>query len=144
MFRTIAAVMALLSVPAVTAAPAAQFNLTCSGTQSTKSIEGETSEPYTSTYRIDLDRKKWCEGDCKALHDIASVQPTQLTLETENVDTVSERSTLSNIVDRETGTHKISATSSTPRAHATAITLNWDGRCEPALFSGFPDVPTKF
>lgn len=144
MIRSVAAAAALLSVPSIAAAPAAQFDLKCAGTQSTKSIGAEDAKPYASIYRIDLAQKKWCEGECEALHDIVDVQATQLTLEEENVDAPSERSMLSNTVDRQTGAHKITASSSSPRAPATAIVMKWEGSCEPAAFSGFPEIATKF
>lgn len=144
MFRSVAAALALLSVPAVAATPASQFDLKCAGTRTTKSMGTTSSEPYASVYRIDLDRKKWCEDECKALHDIASVQPAQLTLQNEDEDTPSGSSTLSNFIDRETGAHRILAASKMRRSPAMTVVLEWKGSCEPAAFSGFPDLKTKF
>jgi hypothetical protein len=138
------ATAAFLAMPAMAAAPAVQFNLNCSGTFSARSLYVDKTEPYSSVYRIDLAAGKWCEADCKALHDIASVQPTQITLTEKKVDTPSEKSQLSNVIDRETGEHRILSLYSSPRDRRMISTLNWKGSCEPAPFSGFPSFDTKF
>jgi hypothetical protein len=70
---------------------AAAFNLICTGTQTTDSIIGHDTKPYETTYRVNLDVKKWCEGQCKAHHDIVSIQPAELRLQDKNKDTPSER-----------------------------------------------------
>jgi hypothetical protein len=125
-------------------AAAEPFNLTCSGTMTTVTIDGKRAEPYNSTYRLDLDRGKWCEGECKALFEIESVQPTQLTLLSKEVDTPSERSTTSNFIDRETGAHHALATSANPRDRRSTITIAWSGQCTKAPFGGFPAFETAF
>jgi hypothetical protein len=145
MFRSTMLALAAIAVPASASAQANQFNLVCSGTMTSTSVIGaDRVEPYSSTYRIDLAAQKWCEGDCKALHDISSVQPTQLTLEERKVDTLFERSLLVNFIDRETGAHIITSTSSSPRDRLSTLNLRWDGRCEASAFSGFPNHPVKF
>src|SRR3546814_10477028 len=90
-----------MAVPAAAAAPAAQFDLKCSGTTTTTTIAGKETKPYSTAYRIDLAKKKWCEGECKALHDIYSVQPAEITLRYKNTDTFSERALTSDRIDRE-------------------------------------------
>ncbi|MBU7589214.1 MAG: hypothetical protein KAF42_08385 [Sphingopyxis terrae] len=144
MYRIVSIAAALLAIPASAAAPAAQFNLNCAGTLNSSSILGDKSEEYTATYRIDLAKKKWCEQDCKALHDIVSIQPAQLTLSEERVDSPSERSFLINMIDRETGAHKIISSSENYRIRGSILNLRWEGTCEPATFTGFPDLKTKF
>lgn len=145
MFRPIALVLAACAVPAIAAAQATQFNLLCSGTLTSSSVlNAERVEPYSSLYRIDLATQKWCEAECKALHDISSIQPAQLTLEERKTDTLSEKSLFLNMIDRETGAHKVLVTSSTPRDRLSARSLHWEGTCEPAPFTGFPTLTTKF
>lgn len=145
MFRSTALALSLFVCPAIAASPSAQFDLMCSGTLTTTSaLTPRQAKPYSSHYRIDLAAKKWCEAECKVLHDVAAVQPAQLTLQSEEVDTLHERSSLMNIVDRETGAHKILASSSSTHDQRTATILHWEGSCEPGTFSGFPDLDTKF
>ncbi|MGB3318227.1 MAG: hypothetical protein WBA75_04225 [Sphingopyxis granuli] len=144
MIRSLTATMAFLAVPAVAAAPAAQFNLKCSGTTTTQTIAGKETKPYTTIYRVDLAKKKWCEGECKALHDIYAVQPGEITLRYKNTDTFSERSLTSDRIDRETGAHKVTITLANPRDRYSTIILDYEGQCERAVFSGFPSITTKF
>jgi hypothetical protein len=125
-------------------ASVAAFNLVCTGTQTTKSLMTDKSQPYSAVYRIDLDGGKWCEGECKALHPIAHILPTQLQLQSDKVDSPSERSTTSNMIDRETGAHTILATFSSPRDRAYAVMIQWAGQCEKSAFTGFPKFETKF
>lgn len=144
MKRALTILAAISAAPAVAAAPVPQFNLTCSGTLSTKSIAGDEAEPYSFSYRIDLARKKWCNEECKTLFDIHSIQPALLTLQYKNVDGISERSLLSNTINRETGEHKLTITSATPGDRFSTLILDWVGSCERAPFTGFPPVKTKF
>lgn len=136
------------AVAFVSAAQAAentsQFDLVCSGMSSTKSLFENSSKPYSDIYRIDLQRKIWCDGECKATRDISDILPTELTLQSANVDTPSERSTLINSVDRQTGAHKITSTYSKPGDRRTIIIMDWAGQCEKRPFSGFPKFETKF
>src|SRR3546814_4356237 len=100
MIKKLSIFAALMAVPAAAAAPAAQFDLKCSGTTTTTTIAGKETKPYSTAYRIDLAKKKWCEGECKALHDIYSVQPAEITLRYKNTDTFSERALTSDRIDR--------------------------------------------
>lgn len=140
--KTCLAVIALLCISAADASE--PFNLVCTGTLSSRSMDGETEESYRSVYRIDLDRGKWCDGDCEALHDIASVQPTQIALQDKRVDTPGERSMMANLIDRRTGEHTITATSATPGRRGSVLIMQWHGQCERAPFTGFPSFETKF
>lgn len=144
MFRFLAAVATLAAVPSLAAAPAAQFDLTCTGVLNSSSLAGDKAKPYSATYRIDLAQRKWCEEDCKTLHDIASIQSGQLTLSEARVDTPSEKSFSINTIDRETGAHKIIASSESNRVRGSNVNLRWQGACKPTAFSGFPDTPVKF
>jgi hypothetical protein len=144
MFRILATIATLTAVPSLAAAPAAQFNLTCSGSLSSSSLAGESSEPYAATYRIDLAQKKWCEEDCKVLHDIASIQAGQLTLSEERIDSPSEKSFSVNTINRETGAHKIIASSESHHVRGSSVNMHWEGSCAPSAFGGFPSLPAKF
>ena len=125
-------------------ASAATFNLVCSGTLESKSVYSETSAPYSYTYRIDLDKKVYCDGECKATHAIAEIQPTQIILSQTKVDSPSETSWSVNRVDRETGIHKVVASHKNPRNRVDMSIMTWNGTCEKQPFSGFPTFETKF
>lgn len=120
------------------AAAALTFNLICTGTMEARTVDGIDNEPYRYEYRIDLQRGKWCEGDCRALHDFVRVSQTQLTLEDVNIDTPHERRTSLNLINRETGEQRIFAST------RHLLLMEWRGTCERAAFSGFPTLPTRF
>src|SRR3546814_16831685 len=107
MIKKLSIFAALMAVPAAAAAPAAQFDLKCSGTTTTTTIAGKETKPYSTAYRIDLAKKKWCEGECKALHDIYSVQPPDITLRYKKTDKLSSRALTSDRIERETGENKV-------------------------------------
>ena len=117
------------------AASALAFNLVCTGTLSSTSTHGTESEFYSSVYRIDLDAKKWCEGECSIQHDFAAISPVELTLEA-----AGQREELSNVIDRKTGKHTVVATSGTG---PSTIVKRWKGTCKNAIFTGFPKTKPK-
>lgn len=125
------------------AAAAATFNLVCTGTIESESFYGgKKTEPYSYTYRLNLDSKKWCEQDCKVLHHIADVQPGVLVLSPrKDIDTATRKEFTSGEINRETGRQTILATSG--RRDGILI-MKWEGQCEKAPFSGFPTLSTKF
>lgn len=59
-----------LVLAAYAAVAAATFNLNCSGLIELQDVAGKRVEPFTTTFRIDLNTKKWCEGPCSLTHDI--------------------------------------------------------------------------
>lgn len=119
------------------------FNLLCTGTQSVIGVGvGDSGKPYASEYRIDLEAGKWCESDCKALHQLASVQPTQITLQdTSEGNAAAGEGTVVNFINRETGVHYSLASSG--KAY-NRISIKWKGQCERKPFTGFPKFETKF
>lgn len=120
---------------------AAAFNLVCNGTLNHEAFQDRGSEPYSRTLRLDLAAKKYCEGECKALLDIVDIQPTKITLHDEKVDTPRERRFVSETIDRETGRHSGLSTSG---VGSRILIMNWEGQCQSAVFTGFPDFKTKF
>lgn len=127
---------------AAAAAVAAAFNLVCTGTQTSRSIAGEKTEPYSHVYRIDLDKRKWCEEGCGSVHDIADVQAAYLDMQPrKNVDTAVEHDFFEWTIDRVTGRESLLATKG---MRADIIILKWEGSCEMRPFTGFPILPTKF
>src|SRR3546814_12416075 len=126
--------------PASAAAPVDKFELKCSCTTTKTTMSGKEAKPYSTAHRIDLAKKKWCAGECKALHDIYSVQPAEITLRYKNTDTFSERALTSDRIDRETGAHKVTITLANPRDRYSTIILDYEGQCEAAHFTGFPEL----
>lgn len=122
----------------------APFNLECSGTFTTMRLSGETSESYRAIYRIDLSRMKWCEGECRSLHDVFAAGPGQVTLTSKKTDTVSENSSETNTVDRVTGAHLLLAMAKNPRSGTPRYLMKWEGKCAKAAFTGFTVPNTKF
>lgn len=131
--------------PLLLAAAVAQtFNLSCTGTRTTTDISGTRTEPYSDEYRVDLGKAQWCEAECKGLFPIANIQQTSIELQHKEVDSDSETSLLSNIVDRETGRQHILATFKNPHSRLETMILDWAGQCEAKPFTGFPAFETKF
>lgn len=128
---------------AAAVAAAAAFNLVCSGTITTTSLEkhGET-QPYSYTYRVDLGKKKFCESACTAIRDIYEIQPGFIQLEKPvDIDTVTEKRFDNGEIDRQTGHQQILMTSG---READILIMKWDGNCVKRPFSGFPQIETKF
>ena len=125
-------------------AAAATFNLTCTGTMESKTIFGEETEPYSYTYRMDLDAQKWCDGECKALFPIHAIHPTEIELQYDKSSSPSEEKLTANSIDRETGRQSILATSKNPRDPRSILIIKWEGMCEKSDFTGFPKFETKF
>lgn len=125
------------------AAASAAFNLVCTGTITTDSLSKRgATEPYKYTYRIDLDKKKFCEESCVAIRDIYEVQPGFLKLSApENVDTIDEKRFSDSTIDRQSG-HQSTLMSSGRRANI--LIMKWDGECEKIPFTGFPVIKGKF
>lgn len=125
------------------AAAAMTFNLVCTGTLTTETFyQGRQTEPYRYEYRIDLAQRKYCDGECRALRDIAEIQPTVIILEpNRDINTVTERQFHMESINRETGRHSILHTSG---RREQIMIMSWAGQCERAPFSGFPTFQTRF
>jgi hypothetical protein len=123
-------------------AAATAFNLLCAGTLHADSFASKRDEPYSVTYRVDLAAKKWCDGECRAIREIADIQPASLQLEEpRDINTPTQKEFFSSSIDRETGRHSMVSTS----GHREGILiLKWEGHCEKADFTGFPEFQTKF
>lgn len=124
---------------------AQSFDLNCQGTRKTTTLyTGDTQEPYTSHFRIDLTSKQWCEAECKAIFPIADVQPASIVLQNKDVDSITEKSLLVNRINRETGEHVITSTYQLRRDRSSMMLMTYKGACEKQAFSGFPKLQTKF
>lgn len=113
-----------------------QFDLHCRG--GIRHAWLDPYRPYDETLRVDLDRRLWCQGDCKLLRPIADVQPSLIVFSRESETEKALRQSNSMLVSREDG-RLLALVDRGGRA----IT-NIDARCEAAPFSGFPEVKTRF
>ncbi len=120
-----------------TVALASAFNLVCGGTMSVRDANYAFSTPsvqdMTETYRIDLERKRWCVEDCVTTHPIAEAEPTNLTLEDSSTPTDGIHSYVLT-VNRESGS-MVSTLVMTSGVEVRTML-----RCKPQPFGGFPAV----
>jgi hypothetical protein len=111
----------------------AAFNLVCTGTSfggDDASFLTAPRESFTTVFRIDLERGRWCAGECPTTHRLADVTDTQITLQSEREPTTHFRLTSS--LNRETGRYFSSLRMGKTRAVRNA-------QCEVAPFGGFPE-----
>lgn len=109
----------------------AAFDLICSGTMRTGPIglalPEQNGEPFTITYRIDLDARLWCTDSCTATEPLAQIVEGQILLRDRHDADGSNVVTIFPAMRRFTDT-AIAGNTATLRS----------GACEPAPFSGFP------
>jgi hypothetical protein len=128
---------ALLLLLAVAGAQPQQFDLQCtfSGRQPKGSPTGEH-------YRVDLAAGRWCLGACTEVKKVVEATATKIVLENEEA-AYRGAPVHQHEINRATGAlwrydrFEIGP----PSAGDTFIT---EGQCQPAPFSGFPEVQTKF
>lgn len=127
----IAATMSVL--PAVALGQSGQqFDLVCTGTQTTIDAGGSRAERQTQRYRIDLAARRWCQEDCKAALKIQEVTPDEITL----VDGEMSK-TLQ-------GHHRLAISRTSAEVvdevsmRALNLTMTFNGSCSKKPFSGHP------
>ena len=129
--RALLLAFGLLAAPAVAAD---QFDLVCRGKQ--RVGIGNEMKPIEHRYRADLAAKKWCMDGCTRIDDIAAFNDNEIAFI--NVDRkIGSRFWESDKVYRTTGfwLHVRSG---------AYDGIDIEGRCEPAAFSGFPEIQRKF
>ena len=141
--RSVILAASLLLVGAAPPAATTSFNLVCAGAITTDSIDIKgKQEPYSYTYRIDLAKKKYCQGDCGAIKDIYDVQPASIRLDApKDVDTIDDKTFADGFIDRQTGHQQILLEVG---RDANVTISKWDGECVKQPFSGFTPITTKF
>jgi hypothetical protein len=126
------------------AAAAALFNLVCTGTRHTESVYHKKNEPFSYTYRFDLDRKIFCDGDCHATRPIPAVLPTRLRLTDDRVDNAAMSVSDFVYIDRQTGEFHGTYTYVSMRDRNGLLLIESTGHCERVDFTGFPVIENKF
>ena len=108
----------------------AAFNLMCSGTVRTgtlgQALPEQGGEPFSVTYRIDLEGRSWCSGACETTEPLAGVAGGQIILRDRHHPAGSNVIVITPAEGRFTDT-LIEGDSATLRS----------GTCEPAAFTGF-------
>lgn len=119
------------------AEPPQKFDLVCNGAAVVDDSNGafERSDVHL---RIDLAAGKWCDGECKVIRDVAEVQPAAIWFVKETAEEAARGLSNWRAVSRETGIyHHVKDIQ-----HVGKMALI--SKCEPAPFSGFPKIETKF
>lgn len=110
------------------AATTDQFDLICTGT----SQGYPTDRPENTRYRVDLAAKQWCSLSCSDIRPIAEIEPSTIWFKNKQKQFASDTEWIE-YVSRTSGKWV--------RVMGPWVT---DGTCEPAPFSGFPTLNTKF
>jgi hypothetical protein len=117
------------SAPAFAASD--QFDLVCTGKVTIRwNLE---TRARISRYHVDLAAKQWCVDDCPAIKGFAEVSPTILVFDEAKAAFRGDPSERLDFVKRDTGYWAFSDS-----------TWQGEGSCEPAPFSGFPTIQSKF
>ena len=74
----IAAIAVTAMITATPALAANQYDLKCKGSE--QRATGKPATPWTETFRIDLDAKRWCRGKCTTGASIGSVTADEIVL----------------------------------------------------------------
>jgi hypothetical protein len=129
--------------------PNQQFDLVCTG--AVKSGDEHAFKPADAHFTIDLAKQKWCldalpgtsAQSCAAIHDIADIQPTKIWFEKESEAEQEQHLMHWSAVDRQTGEYTSIHQFDLPDGMGRQ-TVALEAHCEPAPFSGFPKIATKF
>jgi hypothetical protein len=107
------------------------FNLICSGTLRSGPVglvlPEENGEPFTITYRIDVDGRRWCSDACDDVEQLDSIIEGQILLRDQHDPDASSVITIDPAMGRFTDTMIV----------GNVATLR-SGTCIPKPFSGFP------
>lgn len=115
------------------AEPPQQFDLACTGLAWDHPTNGE-GRATAYRIRIDLDRMRWCEGDCTRPREIFAVTADRYTLVDNEYRSRTMRTVNKSWIDRVAGTH-----SETNLAFGSLVQgSRREARCERAPFSGMP------
>jgi hypothetical protein len=109
----------------------AAFNLVCTGTMRSGpvglALPEQGGEPFSITYRIDLDARRWCSDSCDTVETLAGIVEGQIVLRDQHVPEGSSVVTIFPDRGRFTDTLILGD-------HA----ILRSGSCRPERFTGFP------
>ena len=122
---------------------ATTFNLNCSGLIESTSVEaGKNVQPFSTTFRIDLASKRWCEGACTSARDIARFDDNSIILQWDSTGAGLPHTynRMSYIRGTPTGYYSEFRTSVPDREHV--YFFRREGRCTEGQFTGFGHLLT--
>jgi hypothetical protein len=120
---------------AAPAAAADQFDLVCKGLE--RDGSSRQRKPVEKHYRVDLATKRWCSGACARSSQIQQIIPDRIVFRDAERKFYSDN-LVSHYVDRRSGEwvdHWFAA---------SGASVERDGQCEVATFSGISEPPIKF
>ena len=131
--------LAMMLAQAAASPPALAFDLSCNGTKSVESWKGRertkiSDEPVGLLLRVDLSRKLWCEGDCKAPAPIASVDDSIILFQKKDGSGGDDLTML----NRRTGEFLDRDRIYVTPTDTDIVVTRTSGSCQPSAFSGFP------
>lgn len=108
-----------------------QYDLTCKGTEQRET--GKPATPWVETFRIDLDAKRWCRGDCRTAARIDTVTTDEIVI-TNSRSTSGGPAGTALSFSRTTGEVRESMNAGWSGSSFDIAT----GKCTRELFSGLP------
>lgn len=130
-------ILAAIAAIATPAAAADQFDLVCTGMNKDTSLASR--KPIAKHYRVDLTSGRWCQDNCSATEPIASVAQDKIIFRSQAKQYARDTLIIEE-VNRVNGEWTDVIFGAPPNGNY----WNTSGKCEPAQFSGFPAVATKF
>lgn len=118
----------LLALAALAASASATFNLVCEGTMTSRIGGKVESKPFKSTYRFDLQRGRWCIGDCKSTKPVHAETDDEIILQQWKDGDFGYMTK----INRETGTF-------IDVMHDDVNRVYYYGKCQRAPFTGLPE-----
>lgn len=118
-------------MPGAAIAVAMAFNLICTGEASLSKgafTPRENVTQVTKTYRVDLERERWCEDACVETRPIYQVGDGAIVLSARETEPGDDQITM---INRESGEWL-------DRVRAVGLVAMTTGKCEKASFTGFP------
>ena len=113
----------------------AAFNLICSGSNLTGTwqetgFKDKVERPFTTVYRVDLAKKRWCSDKCLTTAPLNALSSAAITFRSDSIDDSRLFDAVAQF-DRETGVYI--------RRLKVGASVDMDtGKCKLAQFTGFP------
>ena len=113
------------------------FNLVCVGSVSTiPPIPNQPAKTYEVTFRIDLEKQRWCSASCLETQAIFSVTENEIVFY-RSAESITGGGFEAK-VNRVSGRHEKFVSIKNFANSGSAVIFKEDGRCTVSEFSGFP------
>ncbi|WP_292035551.1 MULTISPECIES: hypothetical protein [unclassified Brevundimonas] len=131
---SIAATLAAAATPSL-ASP--QFNLVCEGR---RILSNDHAEPFTTTLRVDLERRYWCRDECAGALEIDTIGDAFVTFMDRPSLTIADNNREATPTKEYLGVSRENGVFAEMRWSLHGDKFSAYGRCEVAPFTGFPEV----